>query len=205
MTNSPRITPLKLYARPSLKLRGAGGLGTGAAQPGYRGNNTFIIPQGGQDLVQMGRKLGFCTHLAKISEAPQCDGLITCGVQRMDNSVDEQLRSESSADVLRFPSPAKPIRFDRQELGLILNLYGRFVAAGEWRDYAMDFGRDKATFSVFRRAAEQPLYRIVKDPTLARKQGQYAVVAQGGLILKRGQDLAQVLRVLMKTPKLSGA
>ncbi len=77
------------------------------------------------------------------------------------------------------------------------------VAAGEWRDYALDFSRDKATFSVFRRTSEVPLYRIVKDPALARRQGLYAVIAQGGLILKRGQDLAQVLRVLARQPKLS--
>ncbi len=98
-----------------------------------------------------------------------------------------------------------PVRvaFDRKELNLILNLYGQFVAAGEWRDYALDFGREQATFSVFRHASEQPLYRVVKDPALARKQGIYSVIAQGGLILKRGQDLAQVLRVLMKKPKLS--
>jgi hypothetical protein len=123
----------------------------------------------------------------------------------MENSVDQQQTNETIAEVLRFPSLPKPVSFDRQELSLILNLYGRFVAAGEWRDYAMDFTRDKATFSVFRRASEQPLYRIVKDPTLARKQGQYAIVAQGGLILKRGQDLAQVLKVLLKSQKLSGA
>jgi Protein of unknown function (DUF2794) len=123
----------------------------------------------------------------------------------MENSVDQQAGLEGTADVLRFPSPEKRVSFDRHELSQILNLYGRLVAAGEWRDYAMDFGRDAATFSVFRRASEQPLYRIVKNPGLARKQGQYAVVAQGGLILKRGQDLAQVLRVLLKAPKLSGA
>jgi hypothetical protein len=122
----------------------------------------------------------------------------------MENGVDQQLGGETTAEVLRFPATPKPVSFDRQELSLILNLYGRFVAAGEWRDYAMDFGRDKATFSVFRRASEQPLYRIVKNPELSRKQGQYAVVAQGGMILKRGQDLAQVLRVLLKSPKLAG-
>ena len=77
------------------------------------------------------------------------------------------------------------------------------VAEGEWRDYAMDFGREVATFSIFRRASEVPLYRIVKNPGLARKQGLYAVIAQGGLILKRGHDLAQVLRVLARQPKLS--
>jgi Protein of unknown function (DUF2794) len=122
-----------------------------------------------------------------------------------ENGVEQPMRGEATADVVRFPAAPKPVSFDRTELSLILNLYGRFVAAGEWRDYAMDFGRERAEFSVFRRASEQPLYRIVKDPNLARKQGQYSVVAQGGLILKRGQDLAQVLRVLLKAPKLSGA
>lgn len=99
-------------------------------------------------------------------------------------------------------SPADQIAFDRSELNTILGVYGSKVAAGEWRDYALDFGRETATFSIFRRSSEQPLYRIVKDPSLARKQGSYSVVAQGGLILKRGQDLAQVLRVLVKRPKL---
>ncbi len=94
------------------------------------------------------------------------------------------------------------IAFDRREINTILGVYGSKVAAGEWRDYALDFGYDKATFSIFRRSSEVPLYRIVKDPSLARKQGSYSVVAQGGLILKRGQDLAQVLRVLVKQPKL---
>jgi len=95
------------------------------------------------------------------------------------------------------------VAFDRKELQTILGLYGNKVAEGEWRDYAMDMGREKAVFSVFRRSSEVPLYRIVKDPSLARKQGMYSVIAQGGLILKRGQDLAAVLRVLAKTPKLS--
>ena len=77
------------------------------------------------------------------------------------------------------------------------------VAEGDWRDYAMDFGREVATFSIFRRTSEVPLYRIVKNPALARKQGLYAVIAQGELILKRGHDLAQVLRVLIKKPRLA--
>ena len=107
------------------------------------------------------------------------------------------------ADVLvRFPSQApKNVVFLRVELNLILNLYGQHVSTGEWRDYALDFEREIAIFSVFRRNSEQPLYRIVKTPSLARKQGIYAVIAQGGLILKRGNDLAQVLRVLMKRPQ----
>ena len=99
--------------------------------------------------------------------------------------------------------PPNRVTFNRLELNRILNLYGRMVADGEWRDYAIDFLKDRAVFSVFRRASEVPLYRIVKDPSLARKQGMYSVVAQTGLILKRGQDLATVLRVLAKTPKLS--
>ena len=98
---------------------------------------------------------------------------------------------------------ASQVAFDLKELRTILNVYGSRVAEGEWRDYALDFGRDKATFSIFRRASEVPLYRIVKDPALARKQGLYAVIAQGGLILKRGHDLAHVLRVLVKPPKLT--
>ena len=93
--------------------------------------------------------------------------------------------------------------FTRAELNQILNLYGRQVAAGEWRDYAVDFGREKAVFSVFRRASEVPLYRIEKHPKLARRQGAYQVVAATGLILKRGNDLSRVLAVLEKGPRLA--
>ena len=75
---------------------------------------------------------------------------------------------------------------------------GRKVATGEWRDYAIDLTRDKAVFSIFRRSSEFPLFRIEKDPKLARKQGAYSVVAAGGLILKRGHDLARVLDVIDK-------
>lgn len=99
--------------------------------------------------------------------------------------------------------PPERVAFDRKELQTILGFYGTKVAEGEWRDYAMDFGREKAVFSVFRRSSEIPLYRIVKDPSLARKQGMYSVVAQTGLILKRGHDLGTVLRVLVKAPKLT--
>lgn len=89
-----------------------------------------------------------------------------------------------------------PVRFDRRELNRILNLYGRMVAAGEWRDYAIDFGEDCAVFSVYRRTSEMPLYRIEKRPRLRARQGQYAVIAVTGHILKRGHDLDTVLRVL---------
>jgi Protein of unknown function (DUF2794) len=85
--------------------------------------------------------------------------------------------------------------FDRAELDLILNVYGRMVAAGEWRDYGIASLKEAAVFSVFRRTAEAPLYRIEKRPSLARRQGAYSVVGPGGLILKRGHELAQVLRV----------
>jgi hypothetical protein len=88
------------------------------------------------------------------------------------------------------------IYFDRRELAEIFRLYGRKVAAGEWRDYALDFGREKAVFSAFRRASEVPLYRIEKCPRLARRQGAYGVVTATGLILKRGHDLTRVLAVL---------
>ncbi|MCX7323797.1 MAG: DUF2794 domain-containing protein [Hyphomicrobiales bacterium] len=94
------------------------------------------------------------------------------------------------------------VSFDRHELRLILNLYGRKVAEGEWRDYAIDFLRETAVFSIFRRSSEMPLYRVVKNPALARKQGAYSVTTTGGLILKRGQDLARVLQALDKPVKL---
>ena len=87
-------------------------------------------------------------------------------------------------------------RFDRVELKRILNIYGRMVVAGEWRDYAIDFRDDAAVFSVFRRASEMPLYSIEKRPRLKDRQGQYSVIAPGGQVLKRGHDLPGVLRVL---------
>jgi hypothetical protein len=89
-----------------------------------------------------------------------------------------------------------PISFNRQELNEILQVYGRKVADGEWRDYAIDQMRERAVFSIFRRASEMPLYRIVKQPRQARRQGAYSVVAATGLIVKRGHDLGRVLRVL---------
>lgn len=97
-----------------------------------------------------------------------------------------------------FSTDPDRVVFDRAELGIILTVYGRFVAAGEWRDYAMSFLRDAAVFSVFRRAAEHPLYRIEKRPKLRNAQGAYAVIAMDGQILKRGHDLAQVLKVFDK-------
>jgi len=123
----------------------------------------------------------------------------------------------SDQEPIRFtprPAPSAPpaasvpqsapvqVSFDRRELQAILGLYGRMVAAGEWRDYAIDFLREQAVFSVFRRASEAPLYRIEKTPKLARRQGTYAVVTTTGLILKRGHDLARVLDVLDRKLRL---
>ena len=93
------------------------------------------------------------------------------------------------------------VTFNRLELHRILNLYGRMVADGEWRDYAIDFLRDRAVFSVFRHAAEVPLYRIEKNPKLARRQGAYSVITATGLIMRRGPELDRVLRVLDKPEK----
>jgi hypothetical protein len=106
--------------------------------------------------------------------------------------------------VTPFPQPAGAgqIGFDRIELGRILDLYGRMVAAGHWRDYAIDLGRDAAVFSAFRRAAERPEYRIEKRPALRGRQGRWALVGEGGAIVKRGHELGPVLapveRKLMK-------
>jgi len=90
------------------------------------------------------------------------------------------------------------VAFHRSELGLILNIYGHMVSKGLWRDYAIDMLQGEAVFSIYRRASEQPIYQIYKRPALRHKQGQYSVIAPGGLILKRGADLKTVLRVFDK-------
>lgn len=95
--------------------------------------------------------------------------------------------------------PVPQIAFHRTELNVILSLYGRMVAAGEWRDYGISNLREVAVFAVFRRTAENPLYRIEKRPRLRNKQGLYAVVGMNGQVLKRGHDLKSVLRVLERT------
>ena len=96
------------------------------------------------------------------------------------------------------PVTVPQVTFDRLELNQILTLYGRMVSAGEWRDYALDFLDEVAVFSIFRRASEMPLFRIEKRPKLRGRQGQYSVMAAGGVILKRGHELAQVLKVFDK-------
>jgi hypothetical protein len=102
----------------------------------------------------------------------------------------------NSGNVSAFERAPEQVAFHRTELSVILSLYGRMVAAGEWRDYGMSFLKDVAVFSVFRRTAEVPLYRIEKRPKLRGKQGMYSVVGTGGQVLKRGHDLKSVLRVL---------
>ncbi len=99
---------------------------------------------------------------------------------------------------LNQPKFPEKTAFHRLELGQIMTIYGRMVAAGEWRDYSISMLREVAVFSIFRRAAEHPIYRIEKRPKLAAKQQQYAVIGMDGRILKRGADLRQVLRVLEK-------
>jgi hypothetical protein len=94
--------------------------------------------------------------------------------------------------------PNARIFFDRKELDAILNVYGIMVAKGEWRDYAMGDDKEQAVFAIFRRASEMPVYRIIKCPKLAKKQGAYAIIGVSGQILKRGQDLKVVLRYFDK-------
>lgn len=106
---------------------------------------------------------------------------------------------ETPAAFSSAAAPASQVTFERRELDRILHLYGRKVAAGEWRDYAIDFLRDRAVFSVFRRASEVPIYRIEKSPRLARRQGAYSVISATGLIMRRGQELDRVLRVFDKS------
>lgn len=97
--------------------------------------------------------------------------------------------------VTPFPGTGRPTQtaFDRLELGRILDLYGRMVAAGHWRDYAIDLGRDAASFAAFRRAAERPEYRIEKRPALRNRQGMWALIGEHGVVLKRGHELAPIL------------
>jgi hypothetical protein len=104
---------------------------------------------------------------------------------------------EMANRVLPF-APDNRVTFTRRELDRILRLYGRMVAAGEWRDYAVDFLKDRAVFSVFRRSSEVPLYRIEKNPRLERRQGAYSVISATGLIMRRGHELDRVLHVLDK-------
>lgn len=114
---------------------------------------------------------------------------------------------DAAANLIAFPEARRerldmPVTFDRRELDQILRLYGRMVATNEWRDYAIDHLADRAVFSVYRRTSEVPLFQIVKDPKLARKQGAFSVIAAGGRILKRGPELPRVLGVFDRALKL---
>lgn len=104
-----------------------------------------------------------------------------------------------SFDAFSLPAPNAPVPgaifFERRELNAILRLYGRMVAAGEWRDYAIAATAEAAAFAVFRRTSEAPLYRIEKRPELARRQGAWAVIGHGGVVLRRGHELEAVLKV----------
>jgi len=113
-----------------------------------------------------------------------------------DNDASQSLGGVALTSFSAAAPPPHQVTFNRRELNRILGLYGRQVAAGEWRDYAIDFLKDRAVFSIFRRSSEVPLYRIEKNPKLARRQGVYSVITATGLILRRGHELDRVLRVI---------
>ncbi|MCM2293367.1 DUF2794 domain-containing protein [Allorhizobium sp. BGMRC 0089] len=121
-----------------------------------------------------------------------------------ENGEENASRSAAVVDLKEYRQNLDPlpVTFHRKELDAILWIYGRMVGEGEWRDYALDHLKDKAVFSVYKRSGEMPLYRIEKNPKLAAKQGAYSVVNANGMILKRGQDLRQVLKIFDKVLKL---
>ena len=124
------------------------------------------------------------------------------------SSISEDTDPSENRAVARAATAVPPpnrVTFNRLELNRILNLYGRMVADGEWRDYAIDFLKDRAVFSVFRRACEIPIYRIEKNPRLARRQGAYSVVSATGLIVRRGHELDRVLRAIDKSLRIVAA
>lgn len=110
--------------------------------------------------------------------------------------------SDNVVPLVRPQTQAEEVKFDRRELDQILRVYSFMVAGGEWRDYGISHLRDRAVFSVHRRASEMPLYRIEKHPKLARKQGMWRILSASGQVLKRGQDLATVLKMFDKHIKL---
>ncbi|MEM9331529.1 MAG: DUF2794 domain-containing protein [Pseudomonadota bacterium] len=117
------------------------------------------------------------------------------------------MSSVRGSNVLPLKQAAKPkdaerVSFHRRELDVLLQCYSARVGTGEWRDYAIDMLKDRAVFSVFKRASEVPIYTIEKMPKLAKRQGQWCVINANGLILKRGHELKNVLKVLEKKPKL---
>lgn len=155
--------------------------------------------QSGRSGEAMWRKLGFSEPLAGSRVLVDHDGVVTKG-ERLNEAEPQQ----NSAELFDFLTPTGPrpprqaplVSFERRELHTILNLYGRKVASGDWRDYAIDFLKDRALFSIYRRASERPLYVIEKNPKLRVRQGQYLVTSEDGRVLKRGHALETVLRVL---------
>lgn len=139
----------------------------------------------------------------------ECDNRLTSARKPALRIVAGTSRSRSpertgAADVGPTPALQSVVAFDRRELNMLFNLYGTRVAAGEWRDYALDFAPDRAIFSIYRRTSDLPLYRIEKVPELARRQGAYAVIAANGQILRRGHDLGRVIRVLDRNLRIVG-
>lgn len=120
------------------------------------------------------------------------------GQRHESDGIDKAAASVVDLGIYRQAADPLPVTFHRRELDAILWIYGRMVGDGEWRDYAIDHLKDRAVFSVFKRAGEYPLYRIEKNPKLAAKQGAFAVIATDGRILKRGHELKQVLKVFDK-------
>src|SRR6266700_2553231 len=129
----------------------------------------------------------------RAGESCRCDRRRCMSLTPEDSDPSEQ---RAAARPAAANAQLSRVTFNRLELNRILNLYGRMVADGEWRDYAIDFLKDRAVFSVFRRASELPIYRIEKDPRPARKQGIYSVISASGLILRRGHELDRVLLVI---------
>jgi len=120
------------------------------------------------------------------------------------DDLSEAQRPGGAAEIISLPHRPQPmpVMFDRRELDKILQIYARMVGAGEWRDYAIDSFGDHSVFSIYRRHSEHPLYRVEKNPKLARKQGAFSVMSANGVVLKRGHDLASVLAVFNKSLKL---
>ncbi len=120
------------------------------------------------------------------------------------DDLSEAQHSGSAGEIVRLSHrlPPMPVMFDRRELDKILQIYSRMVAAGEWRDYAIDSDPERAVFSIYRRHSEYPLYKVEKSPKLARKQGAFSVISASGVILKRGHELDAVLSVFNKSLRL---
>ena len=143
----------------------------------------------GQSLTGIGQYCVFCLAIQSHQFHDQC------------------MSATNRSNILPLQRPASPkaperVMFQRRELDALIQFYSARVGTGEWRDYAIDMLKDRAVFSVFKRASEVPIYTIEKQPKLARRQGQWSIINANGLILKRGHELKNVLRVLDKKPKL---